>query len=156
MFQDGQRGGEGVNTHAYRASHVSRKIVPPSEDDFVSQRLLHGDIGTPQPSYLRKLHSKYGLGQVAGGNVLVEAGIIDAEVLEDGCDREVLVVWALRVGEETTLRKLLASSGKTSGALFSTWFSIPRTIIPKDLRKYDRPVSDLYPCPCTACRPCSP
>ena len=39
-----------------------------------------------------------------GANVPVEASIIDAEVLEDGCHRDVLVVRALNVGQETASR----------------------------------------------------
>ena len=41
---DGQRGAEGVNKHFCRASRASLLIAIAPEDDFVSQRLLHGDI----------------------------------------------------------------------------------------------------------------
>ena len=37
--------------------------------------------------------------------------------------------------------RLLATSGRPSDALFFALFSVP----PKDVRKYDGPVSDMYP-----------
>ena len=41
---DGQCGAEGVNKYFCRASRASRLIAIAPEDDFVSQRLLHGDV----------------------------------------------------------------------------------------------------------------
>ena len=42
VLEDGQRGAEEVNTHVCRAS---RLIYVAPENDIVSQRFLHGDIG---------------------------------------------------------------------------------------------------------------
>ena len=43
--------------------------------------------------------------KATGANELVEADIIDAEVLEEGCHREVLAVGPLNVGRETAARE---------------------------------------------------
>ena len=45
VLENGRRGAEGVNAHVFRASRASRLIAVTPEDDFVSQRLLHGRIG---------------------------------------------------------------------------------------------------------------
>ena len=45
VLEDGQRVAEGVNKHFCRVSRASCLIAIAPGDDFVSQRLLHGDIG---------------------------------------------------------------------------------------------------------------
>ena len=70
----------------------------------MSQR-LDGDIRGYRGLGLRKLYSNDWFDKAIGANALVEADIIDAQVLEESCRRDVLIVRALKVGRETVPRE---------------------------------------------------
>ena len=64
-----------------------------------------------------------------GANALVEADIIDAQVLEESCRRDVLIVRALKVGRETVPREVSRDLGQELWYIITgTWFSVPSTL----------------------------
>ena len=100
---------KGFNTHGRRVSHAARLIAVAPEDDIVSQR-LHGDIGDATAQGYVKYVVRMGSVRPRE-RTNIEAGVIDAEVLEDGYHREVPVVRAPIMDHETVPRKATRDLG---------------------------------------------
>ncbi len=107
-LEDGRHRAEGGGKRERRTG--VEQLVPSTARSEVPRTIVHLSAcaamsGMPRPPGLHKLHSKSRSGRAMAANVLVKAGILVAEALEEGGHHLVLIPWPRKVVREAAPRE---------------------------------------------------